>query len=137
MSQKTVFEWDAQKFTTYVGPMDREHEKLVQIMNRLYTENENGAPKSQLLRTAEELGRWTKEHFDHEEAYFSKISNYKSVNVHKTIHANLLRDFTAHVEKFKAGGDKVPHEFFLFLKVWLSAHICGVDRKYGELAKAQ
>lgn len=135
MSQKSVFEWDANKYTTFVGPMDKEHEKLVEIMNRLFNANETGAPKKQLLQIAEELGRYTVQHFEHEEAYFMKLPNYKSADTHKMIHQKLLKDFTAHMDNFKAGGDRIPKEFFMFLKVWLSAHICGIDRKYGEISK--
>ncbi len=136
MAQKSVFEWDVNKFTTYVGAMDKEHEKLISIMNQLYSANETGAPKAQLLKIVDELAKATKTHFDHEETYFSALANYKSAEAHKKIHQNLLNDFTAHVQKFKAGGDKIPNDFFMFLKVWLSAHICGIDRKYGELTKA-
>jgi hemerythrin len=136
MAAKTAFEWDATKYTTYVTAMDQEHEKLVLIMNRLFTENESGAPKSKLLQTIEDLGKWTTTHFAHEEAFFSKMKDYKSIDTHKRIHQTLLENFATHAAKFKAEGDRVPQEFFLFLKVWLTAHICGIDRKYGELVKA-
>ena len=132
---KNIFQWDKSKYTTYVDAMDAEHEKLIAIMNRLSQENEKGTPKSQLLRIIDELAKYTKEHFAREEALFEKIPNYKSVASHKLIHSNLLKDFVGHAEKYKNGGDRVPDEFFLFLKVWLQAHICGIDRKYGELTK--
>ncbi len=137
MAPKSIFEWDKTKYTTYVSAMDKEHEKLVAIMNRLYQENDQGVPKAQLLKTVDELAKYTTQHFASEEAYFMKIPNYKSADTHKRIHENLLKDFGAHVEKFKKSSEnKVPNDFFMFLKVWLSAHICGIDRKYGEITKA-
>ncbi len=135
--RKNIFEWDQAKFTTYVDSMDKEHQGLISIMNQLYQMNEKGAGKSQLLKLVDELGAKTTEHFAHEEKLMDGITNYKGQAVHRQIHRNLLENYVKHAELFRSGADtKLPIDFFNFLKVWLSAHICGIDRKYGEAAKA-
>lgn len=131
----SIFEWDLARFTTKVGAMDREHEGLIKIMNQLYKENNSGTDKAQLLKTATLLATKTTEHFAHEERYFSTLSKYEGAGSHKLIHQKLLSQFGEHLEKFKKDpSGKFNEEFFRFLKVWLQAHICGIDRKYGELS---
>jgi hemerythrin-like metal-binding protein len=135
---KNIFKWDKAQFTTYVDPMDKEHQVLIEIMNELAVLNEAQTTKSQLLKVAEKLGQKTKEHFAHEEQFMATVPGYKGLSTHKVIHASLLESFQKHVTDFqKSAENKLPDTFFRFLKVWLSAHICGIDRKYGELAKAQ
>lgn len=136
-TKNNIFEWDKEKYTTYVDPMDAEHEVLVQIMNQLYTLNEKGAPKPELMKVIEKLGAKTKEHFDHEEKYLATLTKYTGLTVHKKIHENLLKNYAQLQEEFRQSKEpKLSMEFFNFLKVWLSAHICGIDRKYGVIAKA-
>ena len=137
MAQNAAFVWDKQKYTTHVDAMDKEHEIIINVMNKLFQENEAGSPKAQLLATIQKLEQVTREHFSHEEKMFSGLKDYSSAAVHKKIHENLLNDFATHAKNFKnANSQKVPDDFFRFLKVWLSAHICGIDRKYGEIVKA-
>ena len=40
-----------------------------------------------------------------------------------------------HKLRFEASG-VLSNDFFAFLKVWLKAHICGIDMKYGQHRKA-
>jgi hemerythrin-like metal-binding protein len=135
--QKNIFEWDKTKYTTYVDKMDNEHHVLIDLMNQLYQANEKGVAKSQLLKQVEALGQKTKEHFASEEKFLEGLPQYKQLVVHKKIHENLLENYQKHANAFRSSAEsKLAIEFFNFLKVWLSAHICGVDRKYGEIAKA-
>jgi hemerythrin len=134
---KNVFEWDKSKYTTYVDKMDDEHHGLIDLMNQLFQANEKGMPKSQLLRLVDQLGQKTKDHFASEEKYMATLSDYKQFQAHKKIHENLLENYQNHATAFrKSAENKLPMDFFNFLKVWLAAHMCGVDRKYGEVAKA-
>ncbi len=139
MSNTTnVFNWDKAKFTTLVDSMDHEHEGLINLMNQLYRENEANAGKAQLMKTLQQLGAKTKDHFAHEEKFFSSLSNYRLTDPHKKIHQELLNRFQEHAQNFIQGSaTKLSDDFFTFLKVWLSAHICGVDRKYGEAAQTK
>ncbi len=133
-----IFNWDAQKYGLQIHSMDREHQVLITLMNQLHQENEKSAPKAQLLKTIEMLGLKTREHFAHEEKYFSGLKDYSLIEPHKIIHQTLLKSFESHVAAFEGSKEvKVPREFFMFLKVWLSAHICGIDKKYAEIANTK
>lgn len=56
--------------------------------------------------------------------------DYPLLDTHKRIHANLLEEFGAHKTNFEKTGE-LTTKFFSFLKLWLTAHIQGIDKKYG------
>ena len=129
---ENFFKWDREKLTTYVDAMDDEHQKLISLMNQLYTQYEAKASHSELSRILKELAAWTVTHFEHEEKFFDKLP-YDRAAVHKHIHQTLLADLKKHQAEFEKSKVLSP-DFFIFLKTWLTAHIIGVDKKYGMIA---
>jgi len=127
-----IFQWDPNKLSIHVDKMDQEHIKLINLMNKLATRNEEKAPFTELVSIAKELQNWTITHFDHEEKFFDTLP-YSHANVHKKIHKDLLAKLDEHVKNFEKS-KTLTDEFFRFLKVWLTAHIAGIDMKYGEIA---
>jgi hemerythrin-like metal-binding protein len=135
MSQN-FFEWKQDLYDIRVAAMNQEHQVLVRIMNDLFRKNSEGAPRAELKKTIQELAEFTVKHFQHEEAYFDSLG-YPEAELHKAVHQDLLKKFGTHVEAFERGDGKVSSAFFDFLKMWLSAHIQHVDRKYGDHAAAR
>ncbi|MEC9250163.1 MAG: hemerythrin family protein, partial [Pseudomonadota bacterium] len=86
-----------------------------------------------IITLLERLGQVTIDHFRDEEAYMEK-TGYPGITSHKLIHKDLLDKFTAFASEIKANGGEVPEKFLTFLKLWLSAHIRGIDMKYGPKA---
>lgn len=129
---EAFFKWDQQRLSTHVEAMDNEHKKLVDIMNRLYERHEAKASKMELNALVRELASWTITHFDHEEKFFDTLP-YSHAAVHKKIHKDLLERLKGHQTEFEKSGVLTP-AFFQFLKTWLTAHIMGIDIKYGEIA---
>jgi hemerythrin len=82
-----------------------------------------------------ELKQRTVQHFRDEEALLTSV-NYPQLDSHKSIHAQLLEDFGKHSSAFEAGPGTVAPEFFNFLKLWLTAHIMHIDRKYSGHCQA-
>ena len=64
-----------------------------------------------------------------EEAYMASV-NFAGLASHKLIHADLLKTFSDHAGTIRANGGEVPSGFLMFLKLWLTAHIKGIDMKY-------
>ena len=126
------FQWES-KYQLNVHQMDEEHKTLIKIMNEIYELNTQKKDFNQILTKVNELARWTTMHFKNEEDYFSSIQ-YPKAAAHKMIHQELLKKFSEHVETIKST-QKVPESFFMFLKVWLSAHILGVDTGYAHIEK--
>ena len=129
----TIFEWDQAKFTVSVTAMDDEHKKLIALMNALYDVNQKGGDKAALKGPLKALVDYTVKHFADEEAYMASV-NFPDLKLHQGIHKSLLDRVGQFAQEFEAEG-KFSEDFFSFLKVWLTAHIQGVDRKYGAYKK--
>ncbi len=129
----TVLAWDPARFDVGVAKMNSEHEVLVGLMNAIHDRATAGARKSELETLFQKLAQATIAHFADEEAYMASVG-FPDLKTHKTIHARLLQDFTAHKAKFDAGDGQVERAFFDFLSLWLRSHICHVDMRYNPKA---
>lgn len=119
---------------TSVQKMDEEHKVIIQLMNKLYDQNQKKSPKPELLKTLNELKDWTVKHFADEEEFMESIG-YEKLTTHKAIHKKLLTDFVKHYENFQKPQSLTLHaDFFEFLSVWLSAHIQHIDMQYSPKA---
>lgn len=125
----SFFAWDT-RYDIGVPEMNREHQKLIDLMNQLHKHYEAKAPKETVAKTVLALFDYTKTHFAHEEAYMAKIK-YPDLKIHQLVHKDLLDKLTAHKSEFDAKG-VLTDSFFSFLKRWLAAHIMGIDKKYSE-----
>jgi hemerythrin len=132
----TFFQWDEQ-LDVGVGAMNDEHKELISLMNRLHERNLAGASKTELLKAIKDLAQFTVKHFTDEEAFMESIQ-FPGLETHRLIHKDLLQKFTKQAADFEHGSAmKVPESMFTFLRVWLSAHIRGIDCKYGKHAEGR
>jgi hemerythrin len=122
--------WDPAKFSVQVADMDCEHQQIVLLMNQLHALYKQGAPEIAQGRALAALADYTLRHFNAEEAYMTRIG-YQGLAVHRGVHKNLLERIGQFVTAFGASG-KLGDDLFVFLKMWLFAHICGVDARYGK-----
>ncbi len=128
----TFFNWE-NRYDIGVNAMNDEHKTLIAHMNALHEGSAKGLPLDAQLKLAGELYQYVLKHFSDEEKYMESIK-FPEFDVHKIIHKDLLSKLDEHVTKIKNDG-VIGEEFFKFLRFWLSAHICGIDAKYGEHAK--
>ena len=112
--------------------MDAEHQILIRHMNTLHTLYETNAPAAEQGKALLALAAYTAKHFADEEAYMARVG-YAGLGVHRGVHKNLLDRVGEFARGFKASG-KLGDELFVFLRMWLTAHICGVDMKYSAHA---
>ncbi len=127
-----LMDWDS-SLDVGVERMNREHQDILALMNEIYDVQQAGRQDLDVIRLVDRLGQVTIEHFRDEEA-FMETSDYAGLESHKLIHQDLLRKFTGFAEEIRAGNGQVPDKFLTFLKLWLSAHIKGIDMKYGPKA---
>lgn len=128
-------EWTT-RLSVGVKPMDEAHKRLIELMNRLHESCAAGDDKAEVRRALKALSDFTVRHFNEEEAYMQSIA-FPGLATHKHIHASLIKQLGEHFEAFEAGPGTLSTQFFTFLKVWLTAHIMGIDGKYGEHARAR
>ncbi len=122
------FEWDVAKYGINVPAMDHEHEILIGHMNAVHSLYLAGASPTEVGAALEKLAAYTRKHFADEEAYMERIG-FPELRVHAGIHKQLLARISAFAAEF-ARTSTLSDEFFSFLKMWLKAHICGIDVKY-------
>jgi hemerythrin len=128
------FQWNNQ-YDIGVDAMNHQHKELLAIMARLERQNEAKAGRAALVHTLRELESATKRHFREEEAYM-KSFQYKDFRTHSLIHENLLNKLAEQISGFEESlKNELPASLFSFLSFWLSSHIMGIDKKYGEASR--
>ncbi|MBX5459494.1 MAG: hemerythrin family protein [Steroidobacteraceae bacterium] len=127
------FRWDPAKLSLQIPEMDDEHKVLIGMMNDLHTLNESSRPVAEQLSALDRLVRYTAKHFADEEVYMERIG-FPGLRIHKGVHKQLL-DRLGEFLSAARSSQKLPEDLFVFFKMWLSAHICGIDTKYAQHAR--
>ena len=122
--------WDS-SLDLHIDRIDQEHKILIDLMNKLYDQNRNHLPKETLKSTLSELSAYAAKHFKDEEKFMASIQ-YTDLESHKAIHQRLLTRINAYAQNFDESGANISEEFLMFLKLWVSAHIKGIDTKYAN-----
>ncbi len=118
-----------------VNDMNNQHKKILDLMNKMYDSYKNGDAFESYEPYLDELRSFTVQHFKEEEEFMESI-NFEGIAGHKQIHASLLETFQNHYDEIK-GSKSLNDKFCAFLKLWLSAHIQGIDVKYGQVYNNQ
>lgn len=129
----SYFTWDPARLSLQIPEMDDEHKVLIGLMNDLHELHEKSSPAAEQIQALEKLARYTTKHFADEEAYMERVG-YPGLRVHKGVHKQLL-DKVGEFLVAARSNRKLPEDLFVFLKMWLSAHICGIDMKYAQHAR--
>lgn len=128
----TIMTWNA-SLDVGVDDMNREHQDILALMNQLHDLKEAGETGPKVTRLVQQLGEVTTNHFADEEAYMESIG-YAGLSSHKFIHQDLLKKYGQYAQEIAAANGRMDNRFFSFLKLWLTAHIKGIDMKYSPNA---
>ena len=128
------FEWDAGKYGLKIPLIDDEHQQIIEAMNRLHQLYEAKEGRARLGEALQHLQRVTVSHFRDEEVYMEKIG-YEDLRKHRHMHKHLLERLETFAVEFQAKG-ALSDDLFMFLKMWLKSHICGIDTQYAKHAHA-
>lgn len=119
-----------------VAEIDRQHQRLVGMINELNDAMSQGKGKETLSSTIQGLIRYTGTHFATEEKYFDQFG-YPDAPAHKKGHADFVKKVTEFQGKFDAGKLGLSLEVMDFLSDWLQAHIKGEDKKYAPFLNSK
>jgi hemerythrin len=129
-----LIQWNA-SLSVGVDEIDKQHQKLVQMINELHDAMRQAKGASVLGPLVTSLIDYAGTHFKTEEKYFVRFA-YPDAEVHKKAHA----DFTAKVldfkKRFEANTVGLSMDVMNFLSDWLQSHIKGTDKKYGPFFNA-
>jgi hemerythrin-like metal-binding protein len=109
--------------------MDKEHQRLIEIINNLYGAMRSGRGQDAIGAILDELVAYTKTHFSHEERLMQD-AGYAGYDEQKRAHEALVQQVTDIQDKYRAG-TALGQEVMSFLKSWLVNHIQGLDKRYG------
>ena len=134
-----MLQWK-EEYEVGVAEIDEQHQKLIDIANRVYElmRNELALDKyDQIVEILQELKEYTVYHFHFEEGLMQK-ARYKKRFSHKILHQNFL----AQVEAVDLSAVDENQEAYLvqimdFIANWLIDHIVGEDKKVGQSVLAQ
>ena len=120
--------------------IDEQHQKLIDIANRVYElmRNELALDKyDQIVEILQELKEYTVYHFHFEEGLMQK-AKYKKRFSHKILHQNFLAQVEAvDLSAVDENQDAYLVQIMDFIANWLIEHIVGEDKKVGQSVRAQ
>ena len=131
----SIFKWD-DSLVVHVEVIDRQHRKLVEIINTLAESMALGKGRDELGRIISGLKEYTQEHFRTEEAIIDQY-NYPESAGHKEEHAEFVDRVSSFNDDFQAGRLGITVEILNFLCDWLRDHIKGSDGKIGRFINEQ
>lgn len=114
-----------------VAEIDRQHQKLIGMVNELNDAMKIGKGKEALNKILSGLVSYTVTHFKTEENYFDQFG-YPDVDRHKKEHADFIEKVRDFKNKFESRNLFLTIEVMNFLSDWLKTHIMGTDKKYSE-----
>lgn len=117
------------KFLVNVKEIDKQHKKLVSIINDLHSAMKEGKGMDIVSSAVENLADYAIIHFATEEKYMKQFG-YPGYQEHKSEHDRFSQkalDFKNGLKDEKVG---LSVEVLLFIKDWITRHILGTDKKY-------
>jgi hemerythrin-like metal-binding protein len=122
----------SEEFGLGVAAMDEQHRALVDAMNEIYERAMAGATPTEMLSLIDGLISSARQHFSDEEAFMASIG-FAELEKHRQVHHNLLDRLEQYrISLFETG--RIGQDLFDFLRFWLNAHMCGIDRRYAIAA---
>ncbi len=117
------------RYSLEVDAMYKVHQELIVFINKMFDAMET-EDYSQMQIAFVNLANFVVKHFKDEEAFMDK-HEFTGRETHKLTHKKLLEsmgEFESQIKTKKLDKDRLHG----FLRVWLSSHIMGIDRKYAD-----
>ena len=116
--------------------MDEDHRELIEVLNRLHADLDQGKDQAELAKILNFLRDYTVGHFQTEEALMIKY-NYPGASAHFAAHASLVLKVCDFIVDFRAGRVALTETLLEFLETWLREHILGLDQELGAYLRAR
>jgi diguanylate cyclase (GGDEF)-like protein/hemerythrin-like metal-binding protein/PAS domain S-box-containing protein len=135
-----VFVWDRQ-FETHIPEIDRQHQKLVQLINSLGTilaiEVEGESFVKSLFIVFDDLANYVDYHFKFEEELMRRYDfDKKHESAHQLAHADFIRQITGARAAANDHPVEVTARMLTFLSKWLMTHIVVTDMRMAKMILA-
>lgn len=129
-----IIDWK-REFETGIVLIDKQHRKLVDLINNLSHAYNNKHEREVLRETILKLVEYTKFHFSFEEKHMQQ-SNYLRLEDHSAMHKIFINEMISILNKLKVRNyENLTIDILEFLKKWLVEHILVQDKNYGKFYK--
>ena len=125
-----IIEWQP-AFSVLVSRFDEQHKGLINLINDLHLAMQKGEGQVILGNIFSSLADYTKDHFADEERMM-EANGYPEFSGHKSAHEHLLCRVVELQKEFVVGNSVLSVNVLNFLRDWLTTHIQGEDKKYGQ-----
>ena len=123
-------------YETKIVSLDKEHQGLVEQINRLYQAIREQRSEEVMLSIFDDLLDYTKQHFVHEERLLEE-HRYPDLEQHRKQHQQLAQEVRAYRQQLESGEMPAAKEVMGFLRNWLLNHIVDCDLKYGSYLESR
>jgi hemerythrin len=123
-----LIDW-TEEFSVDKGPIDEQHQHLVEIVNKLDEAHRRGKGSRVMGEILNDLMGYTQEHFAFEEKVMEE-AGYPQLKLHQSQHRQLIQKLEKVQYDYSARGLRVTKEMREFLKYWLTQHILKDDKAY-------
>jgi hemerythrin-like metal-binding protein len=131
----SLFAWN-EKYTVKVASLDRQHQKLFSIADRLQQALGTGEANSVVDEVLQELVQYTITHFAAEEALLRR-NGYPQLSVHEAEHQALRAKLEVFQKECAIGNRDMPGKLLMFLIHWLKGHISRTDSRYADFLNSK
>lgn len=125
----SIFKW-RKSYETGVSEMDEQHQKLIELINKLYLVMRDGESQSSVVDILQEMDSYAVRHFQDEEKLLQE-KGYPEYESHVALHQQ-YRDKIRELMEASVKEKEQVKETYSFLREWWMDHIVGQDRQYGE-----
>jgi len=129
MSESEVFFKWSQAYSVNIETIDKQHQELVNILNRLFIAVSKLEGDKVIAGILDSLTDYTRTHFALEEQLMC-LAKYPELEEHREEHRKLLGQLEDLTKKHLLEEKPIYFEMLAFLKTWLKEHIQGEDTKY-------
>ena len=122
------FSWET-KYATGIEVIDKDHIKLVEMINDLYTAMSRGEGRLVVHDIVNRMVEYSKRHFKREELLLKK-AGYIHFASHEEQHDSFIAKVASFIRKLEAGETNISIELVEFLRDWMVDHILNSDKKF-------
>ncbi len=133
------FRWQ-DSYLTHIDELDEQHQRLVGLINDLYTDllncPEDMQKRACIAKTLDELVDYSIYHFSAEEKLMQEY-DYPEYEQHKSEHEEFKRKVTQLMKVHAEAANALPFPVVVFLRDWLATHVIHTDQRYGPFLREE
>ena len=137
-----MIDWSDEKYSTGIDEIDKQHKKLIGIVNELHKSYLNNKAQDTINDVFKELLDYTDYHFNTEEELMKKY-NYFDLYNHQKSHEKFKEKIKNYQKRYYQSildgedNESMFSNIIVFLVNWISVHIREVDKQYVPYIKGE